>query len=194
MRPPKPEWSDASLEDFLDTALIASAVGTISVRGTTLFTLWILDQCSKMIMRRDDTRDWSLIRNIEEERHALAPPSCDELVGFRDSHLAKELVSFPFSPGLRDDSTNDELSDSKTSAVDVVFATADEVLVALVYQALNSSGYPQLRNLQAYCHSGRVTLQGRLPTYFLKQVAQTVIRSVIGVRDIDNDVKVVSSW
>lgn len=68
----------------------------------------------------------------------------------------------------------------------------DEQIVLLVYEALGSTGYAQLRRLEAYCHDGRVTLQGRLPTYYLKQVAQSAIRGVDGVRDIDNDVKVLN--
>lgn len=66
----------------------------------------------------------------------------------------------------------------------------DEQIVVLVYEALSCTGYGQFLRLKAYCHNGRVTLQGHLPTYYLKQVAQTVIRAVAGVRDIDNDVKV----
>lgn len=147
-----------------------------------------------MIMRTNDTRNWSLLRNMEEKRHVLAACPGDDHVGFRQSGLAKETASSRVTYDFGDESTDDELQDGETSAVDEVLPTADEVLLALVYQALNSTGYQQLRNLHAYSHSGRVTLQGCLPTYYLKQVAQTVIRSVAGVRDIDNDVKVVSSW
>jgi len=55
---------------------------------------------------------------------------------------------------------------------------------------ISNSNYAQLRSLKACCDNGRVTLQGRLPTYFLKRVAQQAIQLVPGVRDIDNDVKV----
>lgn len=66
----------------------------------------------------------------------------------------------------------------------------DDQIVDEVYQALHDSGYVQLHALEVYCDNGRVTLQGRLPTYYLKQVAQTAIRLVDGILDIDNDVKV----
>lgn len=63
-------------------------------------------------------------------------------------------------------------------------------IVNLVCQALNSSGYHQLRQLKVYFEHGRITLQGRLPTYYLKQVAQCIVLEVEGVREIDNDVTV----
>ncbi len=70
--------------------------------------------------------------------------------------------------------------------------TADEQIVDLACQALHSSGYSQLRHLQVSFEHGRMTLQGQLPTYYLKQVAQSVIQDVAGVREIDNDVRVSS--
>lgn len=70
----------------------------------------------------------------------------------------------------------------------------DEEIIGFVHQALHSSGYRQFRNLKAYCDNGRVTLQGCLPSYYLKQVAQTIVLASAGVHDIDNDLRVVSSW
>jgi osmotically-inducible protein OsmY len=69
-------------------------------------------------------------------------------------------------------------------------AITDGQIVDDAYFALRASGYGQLQRLQVYCDHGRVTLQGRLPTYYLKQVAQCIVLSVAGIRDIDNDVKV----
>jgi osmotically-inducible protein OsmY len=45
------------------------------------------------------------------------------------------------------------------------------------------------------CHyeNGVLTLQGRLPTFYLKQVLQTMVRDVDGVVKIDNQVDVVSA-
>jgi osmotically-inducible protein OsmY len=39
-------------------------------------------------------------------------------------------------------------------------------------------------------HDGRLILSGRLPSFYLKQVLQTVIRSVDGVSEIENRVDV----
>ncbi len=75
---------------------------------------------------------------------------------------------------------------------DLKSANTDEQIIDQVYQALQASGYGQLRNLQAYCENGRVTLQGRLPSHYLKEVAKSIVLEVPGIRDIDNDVKVQS--
>lgn len=66
----------------------------------------------------------------------------------------------------------------------------DVEILGLVHESLHGSGYGHLRTLNAYCENGRVTLQGRVPTYYLKQVAQSVVLTVTGVRDIDNDIRV----
>lgn len=66
----------------------------------------------------------------------------------------------------------------------------DRLIVDSVHRALRASGYGQLLNLRAHCEQGRVTLQGCVPTYYLKQVAQSVLKAIDGIRDIDNDVKV----
>lgn len=66
----------------------------------------------------------------------------------------------------------------------------DKQIIDLVRAALCSSGYDPLRTLHAYCDDGRVTLEGRVPTYYLKQVAQSVLRTVSGVQRIDNEVHV----
>ena len=73
-------------------------------------------------------------------------------------------------------------------------ARADDEILRLVHLALCACQYTQIQNLRFYCENGRVTMQGRLPSSFLKEVAQSVIHSVIGVRDIDNDVHVGSDW
>ena len=72
--------------------------------------------------------------------------------------------------------------------------TTDEEINGFVRHALHSTGYQQIRNLKAHCDNGVVTLQGCVPTYYLKQVAQTTVLAVPGVCKIDNDVRVVSSW
>lgn len=68
----------------------------------------------------------------------------------------------------------------------------DEKILNLVCDALDGSGYDQLRKLQVYCHNRRITLQGQVATYYMKQVAQSAVRTVSGVCDIDNDLSVFS--
>ena len=67
---------------------------------------------------------------------------------------------------------------------------SDQEIVEQAQAILNASGYPQLRSVQVHSDHGRVTLQGRLATYYLKQLAQSLVLSVDGIRDLDNDVKV----
>lgn len=69
----------------------------------------------------------------------------------------------------------------------------DEKILDQVKVALSKSGYEQLRTLKTYCHHGKIVLQGRIPTYYLKQVAQELVRSVAEVKHIDNDLHVVCS-
>ena len=64
----------------------------------------------------------------------------------------------------------------------------DDEIAGRAYLALAASGYRSLRNLQVSCNNGRVTLEGQLPTYYLKQLAQSLVQRVEGVCDVDNDV------
>lgn len=90
----------------------------------------------------------------------------------------------------RDRLTNGECNKLEANDDHNEAAITDLKIEALVRQAFYASPYRQFLSLKVYCHSGRVTLQGGLPTYYLKQVVQTIVRTVAGVRDIDNDVKV----
>jgi hypothetical protein len=47
--------------------------------------------------------------------------------------------------------------------------------------------------LQLETDNGVLTVQGRLPSYFLKQMLQTVLRDIEGVHRIENCVDVISS-
>lgn len=69
----------------------------------------------------------------------------------------------------------------------------EELTVARIHEALHHSGYDQLRRIQVYYHHGRVVLQGRVSTYYMKQVAQEAVRTIPEVVEIDNDLSVVCS-
>jgi osmotically-inducible protein OsmY len=51
---------------------------------------------------------------------------------------------------------------------------------------LQTSGYHQLSLVSCEFHEGVLTLRGHVSTFYLKQVAQTVIREVNGVGEINN--------
>ena len=63
---------------------------------------------------------------------------------------------------------------------------ADQLLLENVQNVLAQSVYPQLREIRCECDDGAVTLQGRVPTYFLKQVAQQLIRPIPHLARIHN--------
>ena len=69
----------------------------------------------------------------------------------------------------------------------------DSEILDQVKRALCSVGYDQLKRIRVHCHHGRVTLQGPISTYFLKQVAQETIRTICDIREIVNSLQVVST-
>lgn len=87
--------------------------------------------------------------------------------------------------------TNDATASSAATIEGAeMMAARDRLIVDSVHRALRASGYGQLLKLRAQCQHGCVTLQGCVPTYYLKQVAQSVLKAIDGIRDIDNDVRV----
>jgi CheY-like chemotaxis protein len=56
---------------------------------------------------------------------------------------------------------------------------------------LRGNPYLALKNVSCEFRGGVLTLLGCLPSYYLKQVAQTAVAGVSGVREIHNDIAVV---
>jgi len=67
-------------------------------------------------------------------------------------------------------------------------------LAGEVRQALRSTGYAALRMVRVFADGQLVTLQGRVPSYYLKQVAQTAAMDVAGVRELHNELEVSISF
>jgi hypothetical protein len=57
---------------------------------------------------------------------------------------------------------------------------------------LRRSGYPALQHISCESCAGVLTLRGHLPSYYLKQVAQTVVALIEGVDRIDNQIEVMA--
>ncbi len=57
-------------------------------------------------------------------------------------------------------------------------------------ERLSKSGYTSLRDVSCLAAEDVLVLEGRLPSYYLKQVAQEIALSVSGVRGIVNRIKV----
>jgi osmotically-inducible protein OsmY len=63
-------------------------------------------------------------------------------------------------------------------------------LAERVERALRATGYGPLRGIEVVAHVRVVTLAGRVPSYYLKQVAQAIALSVPGVDQVRNDLEV----
>jgi osmotically-inducible protein OsmY len=59
-----------------------------------------------------------------------------------------------------------------------------------VDRALRATGYAPLRGIQVIVDGDRVTLVGRVPSYFMKQVAQTTALAVTRTHQVCNDLDV----
>src|ERR1700722_20386222 len=58
---------------------------------------------------------------------------------------------------------------------------------------LRSNSYLALKNVSCEYHEGVLTLRGCLPTYYLKQMAQTAVARLDGVQRIVNEIEVVAA-
>jgi osmotically-inducible protein OsmY len=56
---------------------------------------------------------------------------------------------------------------------------------------LTASPYPAVRRIEVEERQGVLTLSGRLPNFYLKQIAQASVAKVAGVRSIVNRIDVV---
>lgn len=56
--------------------------------------------------------------------------------------------------------------------------------------AMTSSPLPQLRRLVVTVSDAEVVITGRVPTYYLKQLAQETVRPTLGDRTLHNRVEV----
>ena len=70
---------------------------------------------------------------------------------------------------------------------------AAERIAKRAERRLKESGYFCLRRVSCHYHEGVLALRGRLPSFYLKQVAQTVVLQIEGVIEILNQVEVIDS-
>ena len=81
----------------------------------------------------------------------------------------------PCWPDSTADSTNHQLEDD-------------------LHHAFRTAGYAQLRHIGITHQIGCVTLRGRVPTYFLKQLAQSLASSLLGVQVVVNHIEVACAY
>jgi len=70
---------------------------------------------------------------------------------------------------------------------------ASHAVLAAVRAQLQESPYPGIRRIACEFREGVLTLRGRLPSFYQKQVVQTLAGRVQGIREIQNRVDVVTS-
>jgi osmotically-inducible protein OsmY len=84
-----------------------------------------------------------------------------------------------------------DTTSTKASRSDGVGST--EVAVEAKAEALlRQASYAELRHITCRLHDGVLTLRGRVPSYYLKQTAQVLLRSIDGVSKINNQLEVIS--
>jgi osmotically-inducible protein OsmY len=64
-------------------------------------------------------------------------------------------------------------------------------LAERVVLALRVTGYGPLRDMEVTVHARLVVLRGAVPSYYLKQVAQTITLAVPGAHRVRNELAVV---
>lgn len=75
---------------------------------------------------------------------------------------------------------------------DEIGAQEDLHLARRVECALRATGYGALRYIEVAVQDRVAILKGRVPSYYLKQAAQTAALAVPGIHQIHNDLEVVS--
>jgi osmotically-inducible protein OsmY len=70
------------------------------------------------------------------------------------------------------------------------FAVLFQEIAEIAQAALRRSAYFELRNVSCDFSGGTLTLHGRVPTYYLKQLAQASVADVPGVIEVHNRVEV----
>ena len=63
-------------------------------------------------------------------------------------------------------------------------------LVDMAHSRLRLASYPDLRRVSCRFQDGVLTLYGQVPSYHLKQMAQTLVASLEGVRLVCNELDV----
>lgn len=66
----------------------------------------------------------------------------------------------------------------------------DDALRVAAHKLLHSNGYTALRRLRCEVTEGVVIVHGVVPTYYLKQMVQTIIRRLEGIQGVMNLVEV----
>jgi osmotically-inducible protein OsmY len=81
--------------------------------------------------------------------------------------------------------------DARQTGAQLLTQTLEDLhLAERVQRALYARGYRQLRDIQVTAHARLVILRGRVPSYYLKQLAQDTALAVPGAHQVRNDLEV----
>ena len=72
----------------------------------------------------------------------------------------------------------------------VDWVESDNPLESRILRTLTESGHAQLRQVQVAISGTEVALIGRVPTYYLKQLAQSLVLATEGVESLRNELEV----
>jgi osmotically-inducible protein OsmY len=67
----------------------------------------------------------------------------------------------------------------------------DDLLLEAALQALQASGYLLQRYVRCEVEDGVVVVSGVVPSFYLKQMVQSVLLNLRGVRAVQNEVEVI---
>ena len=70
------------------------------------------------------------------------------------------------------------------------FFESDNPLESRILRTLTESGHAHLRQVQVAISGAEVALLGRVPSYYLKQLAQSLVLGIEGVESLRNELEV----
>jgi osmotically-inducible protein OsmY len=108
----------------------------------------------------------------------------DNMTEQSNGSMMESLASIP-SPGATDDT---DLNDTGFHVAEIL---EDLRLTTNVERALQTTGHLPLRGIQVSVCGRAVSLQGRVPSYYLKQMAQITAFGILGIEGLRNDLEVV---
>jgi osmotically-inducible protein OsmY len=85
----------------------------------------------------------------------------------------------------------DDQQEAQRTATFVAQCLEDLRLAERIERALRATGYSALRDIKITVHIQVVILEGRVPSFHMKQIAQSLAQSVPGTTRVQNDLKVV---
>lgn len=77
--------------------------------------------------------------------------------------------------------------------VSAAIAEIDETVSQAAESRLRGSSHLFLRHVRCGYDQGRLQLEGKVPSFYLKQLAQSLVQGVQGVERVDNRLTVVSA-